>query len=256
MLTSGRLLRLRLGKNTGYKFRIFLCPLSVAHHLHGIGVNCRHHLGHNPIWFLWWPTGIHDVRGTLVLCISASLSPGMDSSWCSVDVVRNVCRHRRRPCCPIMLQPTLGQVLVNGHPVVPSHLVLVSWTLGGRPPSGGRFGRCGRRAPGGSTPALLCQRDAGWLGAWSPTALGASAGPITKSTVRFRRLVPAGACHGNPRPVGSAARQMQASVHMTRPSPSRRMRAGMVVTPNFANRAFTRGPAAFACVIAVHLGIV
>jgi hypothetical protein len=113
----------------------------------------------------------------------------------------------------------------------------------------------GRRAPGGSAHALLCRWGAGWLGAWSLTAPGALAGPTAKSTVGIRRLVPAGAHHGNPRPVGSAARRMRALVRITGPSPSRRTGAGMVVMLNLANRAFPRGPATVACSITVQLGI-
>ncbi len=126
--------------------------------------------------------------------------------------------------------------------------------LGGIPSLGGCVGRGGRRVPGGSTHELLC-REVGWLGARALRALGASAWPTAKSTVGVRRLAPAGACHGNPIPVGSAARRMRASVHITRPLPSKSTRAGMVVMPNLANRAFPQGPAAISCGITVQLGI-
>ncbi len=108
---------------------------------------------------------------------------------------------------------------------------LSSVKLGGCPPSGGG-GRSGRRALSGTAPPLLCRGVAGGLGARSPAALGPMDGPIANLTVGFVRLLPAGAGQGNPRPAGSAAKRMRASVHMTWPLPSRRTRAGMVDTPN------------------------
>ncbi len=134
-------------------------------------------------------------------------------------------------------------------------LCLSSGKLGGQPLLGGSVGQCGCRAPGESAHALLCRWGAGWLGAQSLIALGALPGPTAKSTVGVRRLAPAGAHHRNPRPVGSAAWRMQASVHIIQLSPSRRTRAGMVVMPNLANRAFPRDPAIVACGIAIQLGI-
>jgi hypothetical protein len=132
---------------------------------------------------------------------------------------------------------------------------LSSVKLGGCPPSGGG-GRSGRRALRGTAPALLCRGIAGGLGARSPAALGPMDGPIANLTVAFARLLPAGAGQGNPRPAGSAARRMRASVHMTWPLQSRRTRAGMVDTPNRVTNALPSLPAAVACGTAVHLGIV
>ena len=131
---------------------------------------------------------------------------------------------------------------------------LSSVKLGGCPPSGGG-GRSGRRALNGTAPALLCRGVAGGLGARSPAKLGRIDGPTAKATVGFLCRVPAGAGHGNPSPVGSAARRARASVQMTLPLPSSRMRAGMVVTPNLSTKAFPWGPAATSCGIAFHPGI-
>jgi hypothetical protein len=108
---------------------------------------------------------------------------------------------------------------------------LSSAKLGGCPPSGGG-GRSGRRALRETAPAFLCRGSAGGLGARSSDALGPMDGPIANLTVGFFRLLPAGAGQGNPKPDGSAARRMRASVHMTWPLQSRRTRAGMVDTPN------------------------
>jgi hypothetical protein len=132
---------------------------------------------------------------------------------------------------------------------------LSSVKLGGLPPSGG-CSRGGRRALDGTDPVLLCRGVTGWLGAGSPTKLGPIEGPIAKLTIGFLRQPPAGAGQGNSRPAGSAARRLRASVQMTWPLLSRRTRAGMVVTPNLAPKALPRVPAAVACGIAVHLGIV
>ena len=130
----------------------------------------------------------------------------------------------------------------------------VSVNLGGCPPSGGG-GRSGRRALRGPAPAFLCRGVAGGLGARSPAALGPMDGSIANLTVGCVRLLPAGAGQGNPRPDGSAARRMRASVQMTWPLQSRRTRAGMVDTPNRVTNAFPSLPAAVACGTAVHLGI-
>ena len=139
----------------------------------------------------------------------------------------------------------------------------ISVNLGGCPPSGGG-GRSGRRALRETAPAFLCRGIAGaflcrgiagGLGARSPAALGPMDGSIANLTVGCVRLLPAGAGQGNPRPDGSAARRMRASVQMTWPLQSRRTRAGMVDTPNRVTNAFPSLPAAVACGTAVHLGI-
>ena len=133
---------------------------------------------------------------------------------------------------------------------------LSSVKLGDRSPSGGRGGLSELGAARGTAPALSQNgRGAGWRCARSPTKCGPPGGPNAKATVDFFRRGPAGAGHGNPSPVRSAARQARESVQMTLPLPSSRMRAGMVVTPNISTKAFPRGPAAASCGIAFHLGI-
>ncbi len=131
---------------------------------------------------------------------------------------------------------------------------LSSVKFGGRPPSGGGS-RGGCRALTGTARALPCRGVAGGLGAWCPAARGPIDGPIANLTIGGLRRPPAGAGQGNSRPIGSAARRMRASVHMTLPLQSRRTRAGMVVTPNREAKAVPRGPSAVACGIAAHLGI-
>ena len=126
--------------------------------------------------------------------------------------------------------------------------------LGGCPPSGGG-GRSGRRALIGTARACLCWGFAGGLGAWVLAVCGLVGGPIANFTVGFARVLPAVAGQGNPRPDGSAARRMRASVHITCPLPSRRTRAGMVDTPNRVPNDFPSVPAAVAWGTAVHLGI-
>ena len=86
--------------------------------------------------------------------------------------------------------------------------------LGGCPPSGGG-GRSGRRALIGTARACLCWGFAGGLGAWVLAVCGLVGGPIANFTVGFARVLPAVAGQGNPRPDGSAARRMRASVHIT-----------------------------------------
>jgi hypothetical protein len=144
----------------------------------------------------------------------------MDSSWCLVDVVRNICRHRQRPCCPITLQPVRVQ---------------------------GARGKC---------PCTFVP-EGYWLAQRSVTNCAwCLYGAHRKVNCRVQAPGSRWGLPREPETGGSTARRTRASVHMTRPLLSRRTRAGMVVTLNFANRAFPQGPATVACGIAVHIGIV
>ena len=99
------------------------------------------------------------------------------------------------------------------------------WNLGGSSVVGGRTG-CARRATSG----LVCAVR-------------------SNPTLGVREAVVA---HGKSCPVGSARSCSWPSRQTTAPSPSRRMSAGIDVTPNSAIKAAPRGPLASACGIAVQ----
>jgi hypothetical protein len=69
------------------------------------------------------------------------------------------------------------------------------------------------------------------------------------------RGVAGGFCHGNSLPCGSDHRCSCPFEQITVPSPSRMMRAGIVVTENLSRRAVPSSPNAAVCVMAAH-GIV
>ena len=147
-----------------------------------------------------------DIWLALALCISHLSCTCMDASWCTAGA--RVARSRA----------TASQAKSWSMTTLSCHAIscLSPVKLGGCPPSGGG-GRSGRRALNGIAPALLCRGVAGGPSARSPAEFGHIDGPTEKATVGFLRRVPSGAGHGNPSPVGSAARRARASVQMTLP---------------------------------------
>jgi hypothetical protein len=205
-------------------------------------------------WFLRWPTGIDNLRWGFSLCIPHRSCPCMDARWRAADVVVNVRRPSRCPGCLVPRYRPSSKILVNYYLVMPRHLMFVVSETWGLAPIRWGWEEWAQGAER-TRSAFLCRGIAGGLGARSPAAIGPPDGPIANLTVGFFRLLPAGAGQGNPRPDGSAARRMRASVHMIWPLPSRRTRAGMVDTPKRVTNALPSLPAAVACGTAVHLGI-